>query len=72
MTEALVRDAAARGVGLYVTGQMRGPALAAVRQTGMRVVAVGQDRSERWGLRHLGRVLADDVSGPQRRGPGRR
>lgn len=58
MTEALVLDAAARGVGVYVTGQMRQPAMQAVRQTGLRVVAVGQDRSERWGLRHLGRLLA--------------
>ncbi len=63
MTDALVREAAARGVGLYVTGQMRGPAAEAVRLTGMRVVAVGQDRSERWGLRHLARVLADTFPG---------
>ncbi|HEX9950520.1 MAG TPA: Nif3-like dinuclear metal center hexameric protein [Rubricoccaceae bacterium] len=58
MTEALVRDAAERGVGLYVTGQMRQPAMAAVRETGMRVVAVGQGRSERWGLRYVGGLLA--------------
>ena len=58
MTEALVRDAAARGAGLYVTGQMRPPAMEAVGQTGMRVVAVGQRRSERWGLRHVGGLLA--------------
>jgi hypothetical protein len=29
----------------------------------MRVVAVGQRRSERWGLRHLGRLLADAFPG---------
>lgn len=58
MTEALVLDAAARGVGVYVTGQMRQPALGAARRTGLRVVAVGQERSERWGLRHLGGLLA--------------
>ncbi len=58
MTEALVLEAAARGAGLYVTGQMRRPAEAAVVRTGMRVVAVGQARSERWGLRHLGSFLA--------------
>ena len=63
MTEALVLDAAARGAGVYVTGQMRGPALAAVRRTGLRVVAVGQERSERWGLRYLGRLLADAFPG---------
>nr|MDQ6926055.1 Nif3-like dinuclear metal center hexameric protein [Candidatus Eremiobacteraeota bacterium] len=32
MTDALVREAAARGVGLYVTGQLRAPARAAVRE----------------------------------------
>ncbi len=63
MTEVLMLDAAARGVGLYVTGQMRPPALAAARRTGMRVVAVGQERSERWGLRHVGRVLAGAFPG---------
>lgn len=63
MTEALVRDAAARGAGLYVTGQMRPPAMEAVRQTGLHVVAVGQRRSERWGLRHVGGLLATAFPG---------
>ena len=58
MTEALVLDAAARGAAVYVTGELRAPAAEAVRRTGMRVVAVGQGRSERWGLRHVGRLLA--------------
>ncbi len=58
MTEALVVEAARRGATLYVTGEWRKPAEAAVRRTGLRVVAVGQGRSERWGLRHLGRLLA--------------
>ena len=58
MTEALVVEAAARGATVYVTGQMRGPATGAVRRTGVRIVAVGQGRSERWGLRHLGGLLA--------------
>ena len=57
MTDALVREAAARGVGLYVTGQLRQPARAAVEATGLRVLAVGQDRAEAWGLRHLGRLV---------------
>ncbi len=63
MTEALVLEAAARGAGLYVTGQMRRPAEAAVLRTGMRVVAVGQARAERWGLQHLGALLAANFSG---------
>ena len=58
MTEALVLDAAARGATVYVTGEIRSPAAEAVRRTGMRVVAVGQGRSERWGLRYVGRLLA--------------
>ena len=58
MTEALVADAAERGATVYVTGELRKPAEAAVRRTGLRVVAVGQGRSERWGLRHLGGLLA--------------
>jgi putative NIF3 family GTP cyclohydrolase 1 type 2 len=58
MTEALVLEAAARGATVYVTGQLRQPAAEAVRRTGVRAVAVGQGRAERWGLRHLGGVLA--------------
>ena len=57
MTDELVREAAARGVGLYVTGQLRKPARAAVADTGVRVLAVGQDRAEAWGLRWLGRLV---------------
>ena len=59
MTEALVLEASSRGAAFYVTGQMRSPAAAAVRQTAMRVVAVGQARSERWGLRLLAARLAE-------------
>ncbi len=59
MTEALVLEAAERGAGLYVTGQLRHPAREAVKRTGMRVLAVGQDRAEAWGLRHLGRLIRE-------------
>ena len=59
MTEDLVRTAAERGAGLYVTGQLRKPARAAVEETGLRVVAVGQDRAEAWGLRWLGRLVRE-------------
>ena len=57
MTDELVREAAERGVGLYVTGQLRKPARAAVQETGLKVLAVGQDRAEAWGLRWLGRLV---------------
>lgn len=58
MTGPLVEDAARRGAALYVTGQVRQPALAAVGETGIGVVAVGHRRSETWGLRRLGRLIA--------------
>lgn len=63
MTDALVLEASALGAGLYVTGQMRRPAEAAVLRTGIRVVAVGQARSERWGLWHVGGLLASAFPG---------
>ena len=57
MNDALVREAHARGVGLYATGQWRHPARAAVRETGLGVVVIGHRRSEKWGLRTLGALL---------------
>ncbi len=63
MTDALVREAAARGAGLYVTGQLRAPARAAVAETGMAVVAVGHARSEWWGVRALAHLLAERWGG---------
>lgn len=59
MNDALVREAAARGVDVYITGQMRLPAQAAVEETGIGIVAVGHRRSEEWGLRALAGVLRD-------------
>ena len=53
MNDALVRESAARGVGLYATGQWRQAARAAVRATGLGVVVIGHRRSEEWGLRTL-------------------
>lgn len=61
MTDALVREAHARGVGVYVTGQWRQPARAAVRETGLGVVALGHRRAELWGLRTLARLLREGV-----------
>jgi putative NIF3 family GTP cyclohydrolase 1 type 2 len=60
MTDALVREAAARGAGAYVTGQMRTPARQAVADTGIAVIAVGHRRSEVWGLHLLARLLRAD------------
>ncbi|CAA9353742.1 MAG: hypothetical protein AVDCRST_MAG11-3697 [uncultured Gemmatimonadaceae bacterium] len=59
MTDALVRQAAARGATLYVTGQLRAPALDAVRATGIAVAAVGHGRAERWGTRALAGLLRE-------------
>lgn len=59
MNDALVREAASRGVDVYITGQMRKSAAAAVLETGIGIVAVGHRRSEEWGLRALAGVLRD-------------
>jgi putative NIF3 family GTP cyclohydrolase 1 type 2 len=63
MTDALVREAAARGAGAYITGQMRAPARAAVDETGIAVVVVGHRRAEVWGLHLLARLLRDEYPG---------
>jgi len=59
MTDALVREASARGAQVYVTGQFRAPAEAAVKATNIGVIAVGHRRSEEWGLRALAGVLRE-------------
>ena len=59
MTDAMVRDAAARGAAVYLTGQLRKPGREAARQTGTLAVAVGQDRAEAWGLRRLSSLLRE-------------
>lgn len=59
MTEALVASAHERGVQVYVTGQIRQSGVAAAERLGVRVVAVGQGRGERWGLRHLARLVQE-------------
>jgi len=59
MTAALVEEAARRGAGLYLTGQVRQPALTAVAATRIGVVAVGHDRAEAWGLRALAGLLGE-------------
>ena len=59
MTDALVREAAWRGADVYITGQLRQPAQAAVLETGIGVVGVGHRRCEEWGLRALAGVLRE-------------
>ncbi len=59
MNEALVREAAARGADLYITGQLRQPAEYALRSTGISVIAVGHRRSEEWGLLAFAHVLRE-------------
>lgn len=59
MTDTLVREAAAQGADLYITGQLRQPAEIAVKETGISVIAVGHRRCEVWGLRALAGILRD-------------
>jgi putative NIF3 family GTP cyclohydrolase 1 type 2 len=63
MTDELVREAALRGGGLYITGQLRQPAQEAVLETGIGVIAVGHRRCEEWGLRSLAGVMRERWSG---------
>lgn len=57
MTDVLVRQAAAEGASLYVTGQIRQPGVRAAAETGMCIVAVGHARSEVYGLRLLAAMI---------------
>lgn len=63
MTDVLVREAATRGATIYLTGQLRQPAQAAVDATGIAVIEVGHRRSEVWGLRALAGVLRERWAG---------
>ena len=62
MNDALVREAADRGAQLYVTGQARPSARAALADTGLGLVAVGHRRSELFGLSLLARTLWEQWS----------
>ncbi len=59
MTDALVREAASRGADVYITGQLRKPAQAAVLETGIGIVGVGHRRCEEWGLRAMSGLLRE-------------
>jgi putative NIF3 family GTP cyclohydrolase 1 type 2 len=63
MTDDLVREAALRGADVYITGQLRQPAEAALLETGIGVIAVGHRRCEEWGLRALAGVMRERWSG---------
>lgn len=65
MTDSLVREAAARGADVYITGQLRQPAAAAIQETKIGAIAVGHRRSEVWGLRCLAGVLQERWSNLQ-------
>ena len=57
MNDTLIREAAAQGVDLYITGQFRQPARRAVHETRMTVAIIGHTPSELWGLRTLADLL---------------
>ena len=57
MTDSTIREAAEQGAHLYITGQFRQPARAAVHETGMTVAVIGHKTSEQWGLRTLASLL---------------
>ncbi len=57
MTDTLVREASASGADVYITGQLRQPAIQALRETQMAAIAIGHRRSEVWGLQVLAEVL---------------
>ncbi len=63
MTDAVVREAAARGAQAYVTGQERTVARPAVEETGISIAAVGHRRCEQWGLRALAGLLRERWAG---------
>ena len=59
MRPELLEAVAAKGVNVYVTGQMRPVALPTARALGLGVIALGHRRTELWGLRQLARELQD-------------
>lgn len=62
MTDVLVREAAAKGATMYLTGSYRKPGQQAVDATGIAFIAVGHRRSEVWGLRELASLLHERCS----------
>lgn len=62
MNDLLVREAKERGANIYITGQFRQSAKAALEETGMSCLAIGHRRSEEWGLKALSGLLRDRFS----------
>ncbi len=62
MNDVLVREAKARGANIYITGQLRQSAKAALAETEISCTAIGHRRSEEWGLRALSGLLRDRYS----------
>ena len=63
MRPALIYEAAEQGAQVYLTGQYRQGAANAVAETGLRVLELGHERSERWGLGALAKVLQEQFTG---------
>lgn len=63
MNDTLVREAAERGAGLYLTGQYRPSAQAAVDETGIAILALGHHRTEVWGVCALADLLREEWPG---------
>ena len=59
MTDSLIREAAAQGIQLYLTGQWRASAKRAVQETGIVVVEIGHATGEIWGLNALADLLQE-------------
>lgn len=59
MTDGLIRETAAQGVKLYITGQWRSTAQNAVHETGMIVAEIGHMPAEQWGIRALSGLLRE-------------
>ena len=59
LNDTLVREAAAQGVQLAITGEWRQAAQKAVQDTAMIVIAIGHEAGEWWGLRTLAQILRE-------------
>ncbi len=59
MSDQLVREAAEQDVDLYITGELRQPARAAIEQTGMNVAIIGHAAGEQWGARALAGIMRE-------------
>lgn len=65
MNSARLAQVAQLGARVYLTGQLRPSAVAAAREQGLGVVALGHRRTELWGLHQLARELRSACPGLQ-------